>query len=71
MNENRLPDYLAHMQQAATEACALVDGMEKVDFIEQLSRAQSLLRRMFSASSMRRNARWLLRPTALRAITKH
>jgi hypothetical protein len=32
---------------------------------KQTSRAQSLLRRMFPASSMRRNTRWLLRPTAL------
>ncbi|SAL13059.1 hypothetical protein AWB71_00375 [Caballeronia peredens] len=29
MSENRLPDYLEHMQQAATDACAFVDGMSK------------------------------------------
>lgn len=29
MNENRLPDYLDHLQQAATDACAFVEGMGK------------------------------------------
>ena len=32
MNENRLPDYLEHMQQAALDACAFVRGMEQDDF---------------------------------------
>ena len=27
MNENRLPDYLDHMQQAATDASAFVEGL--------------------------------------------
>jgi hypothetical protein len=26
MSENRLPDYLDHMQQAATDACGFVEG---------------------------------------------
>ena len=26
MSENRLPDYLHHMQQAAKDACTFVDG---------------------------------------------
>lgn len=43
MNENRLPDYLAHMQQAATDACAFVDGMEKVDFIEDKRTQQAVI----------------------------
>lgn len=34
MNENRLSDYLDHMQQAATDACTFVDGMGKADFLE-------------------------------------
>ena len=29
MNENRLPDYLDHMQQAATDACDFVEGLVK------------------------------------------
>ncbi len=32
MNENRLPDYLDHMQQAALDACAFVEGMAQDDF---------------------------------------
>jgi uncharacterized protein with HEPN domain len=32
MSENRLPDYLDHMQQAATDACAFVEGLDKTDF---------------------------------------
>ena len=31
MNENRLPDYLDHMQQAAMDACSFVDGLGKDD----------------------------------------
>ncbi len=33
MSGNRLPDYLDHMQQAATDACAFVDGLAKADFL--------------------------------------
>ena len=33
MSENhRLPDYLDHIQQAATDACSFVEGMAKDDF---------------------------------------
>lgn len=34
MTENRLPDYLAHMRQAATEACGFVEGMSKDEFLK-------------------------------------
>ncbi len=34
MNENRLPDYLDHIQQAATEACSFIDGLSKGDFLK-------------------------------------
>ena len=27
MNQNRLPDYLDHIQQAATDACSFVEGI--------------------------------------------
>jgi uncharacterized protein with HEPN domain len=33
MNVNRLPDYLDHMQQAATDVCAFVEGLGKDDFL--------------------------------------
>ena len=32
MNENRLPDYLDHIQQAATDVCSFVEGLAKDDF---------------------------------------
>lgn len=32
MNMNRLPDYLAHMQQAAADACGFVVGMTRDEF---------------------------------------
>ena len=31
MNENRLPDYIEHIQQAATDACSFVEGLVKDD----------------------------------------
>lgn len=34
MNENRLPDYLNHMLEAATDACGFVEGLAKEDFLE-------------------------------------
>lgn len=32
MSENRLPDYLEHMKQAAADACTFVEGLDKADF---------------------------------------
>lgn len=33
MNENRLPDYLEHMRQAAIDACTFVEGIDKAEFL--------------------------------------
>jgi hypothetical protein len=33
MSGNRLLDYLDHMEQAATDACSFVDGLDKEDFL--------------------------------------
>ena len=33
MSENRLPDYLDHIRQAAEDACSFVDGLGKEDFL--------------------------------------
>ncbi len=33
MSGNRLPDYLDHIQQAATDACSFIDGLSKEDFL--------------------------------------
>lgn len=32
MNENRLPDYIDHRQQAGADACAFVEDLGKDDF---------------------------------------
>ena len=33
MNGHRLPDYLDHIQQAATDACSFVEGLAKEAFL--------------------------------------
>ena len=33
MTENRLPDYLDHMLEAALQACSYVEGLDKDDFL--------------------------------------
>jgi uncharacterized protein with HEPN domain len=43
MSENRLPDYLEHMQQAAADACAFVEGLGKVDFLADKRTQQAVI----------------------------
>lgn len=43
MNENRLPDYLEHMQQAATDACGFVEGLEKDEFFNDKRTRQAVI----------------------------
>lgn len=43
MNENRLIDYLDHIQQAATDACHFVDGVEKKDFLSDKRTQQAII----------------------------
>ncbi|MBC7502393.1 MAG: DUF86 domain-containing protein [Herminiimonas sp.] len=43
MSENRLPDYLDHMQQAATDACGFVDGLGKADFLVDKRTQQAVI----------------------------
>ena len=33
MNRNRLPDYIDHIQQAATDICTFVQGLTRDDFL--------------------------------------
>ncbi|MDP2787714.1 MAG: hypothetical protein Q8O79_06530 [Pseudomonadota bacterium] len=33
MTDNRLPDYLDHIRQAAEDACSFVDGLSKKDLL--------------------------------------
>ena len=43
MNVNRLPDYLDHMQQAATDVCAFVEGLGKDDFLADKRTQQAVI----------------------------
>lgn len=43
MSETRLPDYLDHMRQAATDACDFVDGLSKEDFLQDKRTQQAVV----------------------------
>ncbi len=43
MNENRLPDYLEHIQQAAIDARSFMDGMAKEDFLADKRTQQAVI----------------------------
>jgi uncharacterized protein with HEPN domain len=43
MSENRLPDYLDHIQQAATDVCAFVEGLGKDDFLADKRTQQAVI----------------------------
>jgi uncharacterized protein with HEPN domain len=43
MSANRLPDYLDHMQQAATDACGFVEGLSKASFLADKRTQQAVI----------------------------
>ena len=43
MSENRLSDYLDHIQQAATDACSFVEGLDKDDFLADKRTQQAVI----------------------------
>ncbi|WNV06017.1 DUF86 domain-containing protein [Candidatus Methylospira mobilis] len=43
MNENRLPDYLEHIQLAASDACVFVEGLSKDDFLDDKRTQQAVI----------------------------
>ena len=43
MNENRLPDYLDHMQQAAQDACSFVEGLDRANFLADKRTQQAVI----------------------------
>lgn len=43
MSRNRLADYLDHIQQAATEACSFVEGLDKDDFLKDKRTQQAVI----------------------------
>ncbi len=40
---NRVPDYLEHMLEAATQACAYVQGLNQPDFLEDKKTQQAVI----------------------------
>lgn len=43
MTENRLPDYIDHIQQAAVDARSFMDGLGKDDFLEDKRTQQAVV----------------------------
>jgi len=43
MTENRLPEYLAQMRQAAADALQFVDGMNKLEFLADKRTQQAVI----------------------------
>lgn len=43
MSEIRLPDYIDHIHQAATDACSFVEGLSKDDFLEDKRTQQAVI----------------------------
>ena len=43
MRATRLPDYLGHMQEAASNACSFVDGLSRDDFLEDKRTQQAVI----------------------------
>jgi uncharacterized protein with HEPN domain len=43
MNENRLPDYIDHIQKAATDVCSFVEGLAKADFLADKRTQQAVI----------------------------
>lgn len=43
MRENRLPDYIDHIQQAAADACSFVEGLSKDDFLADKRTQQAVI----------------------------
>jgi uncharacterized protein with HEPN domain len=43
MTENRLPNYLGHMQQAAMDAYAFVEGLSKEEFLADKCTQQAVI----------------------------
>ena len=43
MNENRLPDYIDHIQQAAADAGSFVEGLAKDDFLTDKRTQQAVI----------------------------
>ena len=47
MTVSRIPDYLDHMFEAATRACAFVEGMAKQQFLSDVRTQQAVVMSLF------------------------
>ena len=43
MSENRLPDYINHIHQAASDACSFAEGLTKDDFLADKRTQQAVI----------------------------
>lgn len=43
MNGNRLPDYLDHIRQSASDACGFIKGMRKEEFLSDKRTQQAVI----------------------------
>ena len=43
MSESRLPDYLAHIREAAADACGFVQGFGREDFLDDKRTQQAVI----------------------------
>lgn len=74
MNENRLPDYLDHMFEAAQQACNYTEGLNKNDFIADKRTQQAVILNLVIIGE---TATKLLkdysnfRPASRRTVAKH
>jgi len=70
MSENRLTDYLDHMQQAATDACNFVEGLTKEDFLEDQRTQQAVIMSLIIRRGCHEGDGWLyrVRPSACASI---
>ena len=69
MNENRLPDYLQHMRQAAADAVGFVEGMSRDEFLADKRTQQAVVMSLIvlgeaATKVMDRYPRFRQRPSA-------
>lgn len=43
MSDYRVPDYLEHIQQAATDACSFIEGLSKEEFLHDKRTQQAVI----------------------------
>lgn len=68
MSENRVPDYLSHIQQAATDACSFVEGLGRDEFLADKRTRQDVIKiQPVPEMSVTALVNWNQTPTVSRA----